>query len=268
MDPIVIILAGALLWQNVKLPAFLVKHPPTAELVAAQAGEKAAKEREAVAVAALEAAKADERDKKDAQVAYAQEMAHGTGLALERVRPDQMTPEIQLATSLNARAQAGLDAARGQLSPEARKELDTLVANALSAVTAQRDSALAALAVKDAEFITVSKAREIVAAQIPVLEAKAVTATNQLLVAEASHDALEAKVIVYAQQKHEAEVKAGSLDATIGRIIWSVGGGLLLLAFLYYVAHFGLPSLTQEFPDNKLLSRVDKAVRSISSSHI
>lgn len=267
MSPLVLVLAALLVAQNVKLPAFLVKHPPTAELVAAQKAEKDAREKLALAEAQLKAAEQDRQAKKDQLVSYSHQMTTGALIVLERAKPEEMTEDLRLATGLVRRANNGLEAYEGRLSAEQLKEIQQLVADAVSALKSQRDAALAALASKDADLTVLTKEKSILEAKIPALQASLVVAEAATTVAASKHEVLEKEVIVYADKADMEKTRAGTAEAFIQRWIRLAAIAAVVAGALYYFAHFLMPSLAQEHRDSVFLKKINDNVRSLTSSH-
>lgn len=265
VDPITLLLivgVAAFAVGGFKLPAFLQKQPPVAQLTTAQDELAKAKAAQQQAEALLAAARAQEAARTATQLDYAQQFAAGTSLALGRVRPEQVTPEIKLATELAARANAGLEAARGKLPPEAQAEIQKLVDQALSAVTAERDAYKAALAQKDADLQATTAAKAAIERQIPALEAKVQTKDAEVAAVTAKTETLTQEVKVWAQGKADADARAGSLDAYAGRLI----RGAVIIGVLYFLIHFILPCVAQSYPGG-WLSKLADAAKNLTTAH-
>jgi hypothetical protein len=263
---IMIILGAVVLLQNVHMPAFLIKHPPTAQLDAARKAEDDARAKQAIAEKALADSKAAEQAKQTEQLAYVQRMSTTAKIAIDKVKPEQQTPETKLVSDLLSRANSGLDQALGAMAPDKRAELETLVNNALSSVAAQRDAALKELADQKDAFQAVTQERDEIKSQIPVLQAKVETQVKATEVEKANRNTLEAKVETYANEKDAEATKAGTLQAYLERLIKYGVLAFVLLGFAYYVIHFGLPSLQQEFPSNNFLTKADKFLKSVTTA--
>lgn len=263
MPVLIVVAAAALLVPHFHLPAIFQKQPPTAKLTAAQDELAAAKAAQANAEALLAAAKKEAAQRTAAQLDYAQGMSAGAGLALARVKPEQVTPEIKLAADLTSRANAGLEAARGKLPPDQQAEMQKLIDEALSAVTAERDAYKAELAQKDAALAAETQARAKVEATIPALQAKEQVAEAAVTAKSAQVETATNEVKVWAQKKAESDAKAGGLEAWV-----SNGIRLAIVAgLLYALVHFVLPSLAVEFPGG-FLATVNKWTKSIFSAHV
>ncbi len=266
MNPAIWIVAGVLLLfgSKIELPSFLQRKPPTAQLAAAEQQLQAAKAAQAKAEAALEAARVAEADKTRQQLDYAQQMSAGASGALAKVPTEHQTPEVKLAVELSSRANAGLEAARGKLPDALRTEIDGLIGQALSAVEAERDAYKAALAVKDAQLQVTIADKAKIAAEIPKLEATVKTKDAEVQVVAAKVETKQAEVVAYADKFAAERAKAGTLDAYAGKLVWA----LIILGVLYFLIHFGLPSLAQEFPAKGWLQGLNKTAKSITSAHL
>lgn len=267
VDPLtILILVGVLAFAGgaLKLPTWFQKKPPVAQLSTAQDELAKAKAAQQQAEARLAELEAQQKAVGDKQLDYAQQMATGTVLALGRIAPGQVTPEVKLASEFATRAEAGLIAYRGALSPEARAEMEHMVAQALSAVQAERDAMKQALLAKDAALAQTIAVKSTLEAQIPTLEANVAAARAETAAKDAKAVELTKEVSVWAEQKVAADAKASSLDAYAGNLL----KGLIACVVLYVLVHFVLPSLAQEFPASKVLTWANKTTKSISSSHL
>lgn len=259
-------LAGAV-WiasmAGIKLPAFLQPKPKTEQL--SQTQTELAKARAAQAEA--EARLAQIQAQRDATVAkqldYAQQMNAGAVLALGRIAPGQVTPEVKLASELSQRAQAGLDAARGRLPPEAQKEIEQLVAQALSAKSAEVEAYKLTIAEKDKALSVSIQQKAALEAVIPSLKADAEVAKAKTGTFEAKADMLVKQVADYADQKAKESAEAGSWRA----YFWLAVKIAVGLALLYFFVHFMLPLLSQSYPGSRVLSWLSNAARNVTTAH-
>lgn len=267
IDPLTLCLVAgvaAFALGGVKLPTWFDKKPPTTQLTQAQIDLNNARAAQLAAETKLAQLEAERKVVGEMQLDYAQQMAAGTVLALGRVAPDQVTPEVKLASEFANRTEAGLAAYRGDLTPQARAEMERMVAQALSAVQAERDAMRVALAQKDAALAQTINDKASLAAQIPTLQASVDAAKAQVAAKDAKAQELVKEVSVWAEAKAASDAKAGSLDALSGRLM----RGLIGLAALYLFIHFMLPSLAQEFPASRILTWADKTAKSLTSARM
>lgn len=265
---VVLIVLSALgatqLVPNWRISALFAKKPPTAELVKAQADLELAKADAARANAALFAAQQAERDKKDAQVAYSQQMAAGAAEALRGATPE---PPVKLAISLLDRTNAGLASAIGSLPADKQAAIAKIVEDSLSGIQARLDSANAALATKDRELAVATSERETLRAELPKLQTKleakdAIVTQQAAVVADTS-----AKVVAYANNAAAKEKENGSLGATVHNLWVALGWlGAGVVIFLG-VKDVVLPSLAAEFPASKFISGAYRIATSLTSAH-
>lgn len=262
---IILVAASALLFApSLKLPAFLQKKPPVAQLSTAEIELAKARAAQADAEAKLATAQAAEKAKQDAQYDYAQQFASGVPLALAKVPVEHQTPEVKLAAELSQRAIAGLNAARGKLPDAAQAEIQKLVDQALSAVTAERDAYRAQISVKDAQLADATQQRMSLEKTIPTLEASVTTTKAEVAVKDAEVQTKTKEVADWAQKKADADAKAGSLDHYAGTL------ARILIAFgvLYFVAHWLIPCLAQSYPSAGWLTKISSFVKNASTSHV
>jgi hypothetical protein len=253
----------ALLVPSWHLPALFQSKPPVAKLDQAQVQLEAAQAAQAKAEAALSAAKAKEEQARLDQLHYAQEMLSGVSQSLAKVSIQSQGPEVALAAQLAVKAESGLSAAIGALPVTEQTEITQLVAQALSAVQAQRDAAMATLATRDAQLLNETQARTALDRQLPVLAAQVATANAQVQVQGAAVAAKTLEVSNWAQKMSAAEQKAGSLDAYAGNLVRV----LVICGLIYLFVHFIMPSLAQEYPASKVLSFVYRWLTSLFSAH-
>lgn len=274
---LVVVAAAAIVGGGFTLPAFLQKKPPVVKLEQTQADLAAAKAAQLAAEAARDKAQADlakvrdeDQRKKGEQLGFAYQMAVGAGEAIGRIPVDHKTPASQLAGELIARSTVGLAAALGELPADKRIEIVRIVDQALSAKQAEIDAARAALARKDAELSFTIQERERLASEVPRLAAE--VTHRELEVKRKAAEVAEKDIAVtrlaeevkrYATEAAAERARAGGLDAYAGTIM----RGLMLLAGLYVLANWILPSLAAEFPACRALSVINKTVKSITSSH-
>lgn len=255
---------AALLVPQFHLPAFLQKKPPTKQLSAAEDELAKARASQALAEAQLHAAQAEEAKRTQEQLRYSQQMSAGASQALASVPPEHVTPEVKLASDLIARTSSGLAAAIGTLPEDQRAEIQKLVNEALSAVAAERDAALKALAQKDAELQHATADKIKVEAKLPAMQAAVETSKAAVQVKDLEVQTKVRQVAAYADAKAAADAKAGSLEAYAGGLMRI----LLIAGILYLVVHFALPSLAQEFPGTGFLTWLNKTTKSLFSSHV
>lgn len=238
MNAAVLVLAGLLLLgQKWETPAIFQRKPHTEQLAAAQQQLEAAKAAQAAAEAALAAARAEEQAKKDAQLTYAQQMSTGATAALHRVPVEHQIAEVILATELSERATAGLEAARGKLTPAQQTEVESWIARALSAKADEVAAYKKALAIRDAELAAATTERATLAAKIPTLEASLQVKAAEVAAVSTRVQTETAKVADYADKFAAERAKNGSLSAYAGNL----GRILVGLFALYLVAGFLLP---------------------------
>lgn len=264
--PIVIlyILGAAGLTQlvpNWRVSNIFAKGPATKELRAAQEAAAKANLEAAAAKSNYEKALLEQRTKTVQQSQYSQQMIHGVPLALARA---PQTPEVIFASGLAKRASKGLAEALGELPIERQSEIAFLVDQALSAKQAEVDAAKAALAQKDAELAVTTAAKKVIEEKLPVLEGKATAAEIAAVAAAGVVAAKTTEVATYADKAAEKEREAGSLGTLVHRLFIGIG----VIAALYLLVHFILPSLAQEFPAAQRLVSFNKAVKSVFSSHV
>lgn len=266
MNAAVYVVGALLLWASgaLKLPK-LGHHdePPTAQLQAAEQQLAAAKAAQAQAEAALAAAQQQQAARTAAQLDYAQQMAVGTSSALARVPVEHQVPEVKLATELSTRAVAGLEAARGKLSPEQQAEMDALIAKALSSVQAERDAYKAALAAKDAQLAQVTTEKARLAAEIPALQSEVTTRTAEVAVKDATVQTKTAEVATWADKKAAADARADSFDARAGLLLRIV----IAIGMLYLAIHYLLPCLAQSYPGVGWLTKAAAAAKNFTTAH-
>lgn len=256
-----IALVGVLLLvPSFKLPSFLQKKPPVAQLSQAEIDLAKSKADLAAAQAKLDAAKAAEAQKTHEQALYAQQMVAGVPVALARA---PQTPEVILAGQLAQRAQIGLAAAIGDLPADKQAEITTIVGQVLSAKQAEVDAAKQALAAKDAELASATASKKALEASIPPLQATVAAEKAQVEVKDATLAEKTQEVASWAEKKAAADAKAGSLDAYAGKLFRI----LLICGALYAVIHFVLPCLAAEFPGSSVLSWLYRTSTSIVSAH-
>lgn len=261
---LVVLGAVALLGGGLALPSFLQKKPPTAQLEKANQDLATARAAQATAEAQLATVRATEEAKKREQLAYAQQTASGAQEALARVPVAHKTPEVQLASDLLGRTTLGLAAAVGDLPADKRAEIFRIVDGALSSKQAEVDAARAALAVKDAELKVATTERQKLAEQVPVLEAAVRTRDAEVLAKEVVVQTKTQEVVTYANKAAEERSRAGSLDAYSGKLVRILIGIGLAYLFLHYI----LPCLAQEFPGSRVLTAINKTVKSVTSAHL
>ena len=251
---IVALVAGS----SLHLPAWMKSQPPTAALVAAQAdlakaqaAQKQAEASQKQAEDALTAAKTQQAAITAQQLDYAQEFASGAGLALAKVPAAAQTPEIKLATDMVTRANAGLEAARGKLPAAAQAEIQQLIDQALSAVTAQRDAYQAALVQKDATLQTTIQAKTALEVKIPVLQAQVTTEQAKTAAAKAETATVASKTDVLQKEITDWAAKKAASDSNGS--FWQWVGILCLkiivaLVVLYLLVHGLIPLLAESYP--------------------
>lgn len=266
--PVVIWIVGILgatqIVPNFRLTNLFKKPPPTAELVKAQADLEAAKADAARANAALLGAQQAERDKKDAQIAYSQQMAAGAAEALRTATPE---PPVKLAISLLDRTNTGLAAAIGSLPPDKQAAIVKIVEDSLSGIQDRLDSANAALAVKDRELAVVTSEREALKIELPKLQTK-LDAKEEVVAQQAAVVAdTTAKVVIYANNAAAKEKEAGSLGATVHNLWVALGFLVAGVVIFLGIKDVILPSLAAEYPASKVITGAYRIATSLTSAH-
>lgn len=263
--PAIYLVAGAValvvaLWPSWHLPAFLQKKPQTAQLTQAQTDLAAAKIALAKAEADLAVAQAKEKEAKDAQLAYSQQMAAGVVSSLAKA---PISPEVTLAKGFADRAVNGMTLALGKLPADQQAEITLLVQQALSSKQAEVDAANEALKAKDTRLAQETTARKAAEASIPPLKASVEAANAQVGAKTALVTEKTAEVSQWASAKAESDAKAGSLG-TYAENLWRI---LLIVAIGYIVIHIVFPSLAAEFPAATWLSGIYRFFTSLTSAH-
>lgn len=258
-----LIVAGAL-GGTLKLPAFLQHQPPTAQLAATEGQLAQARAAQAQAEAQLAAARAEQQARTLDQGRYAQGAIAGAAAALATA-PD--SPEVKLASELVRRADGALGAAFNQLPSVQRAEWQKLVSDALAAKGREVEALKQELAQKDNQLAAATSAKDELAAKIPQLESAVVVKSAETQVVSAKADTLTQQVSAYAQAKAEADKRAGSFEAYASWLVRTCIVAAILLAALYLLVHFVLPSLAQEPGAAGWLVTLNKYTRSISSAH-
>jgi multidrug efflux pump subunit AcrA (membrane-fusion protein) len=257
MDAGILILAAALLLGGkFEVPAFLQKKPQTEQLQRAQAELDKAKAAQAAAEAQLAAVRAAEQARAATQLGYAHQFAYGTREVLASIPADEQTAKVKLASDLSARTVAGLEAYHGALAPELKAEMTGMIAQALSAVQAERDAYKAALAERDAQLRTATTERLQLAQKVTELDATVKVKTAETAAIQATVETKTAEVVKYANDAAAEKRRAGSLDAYAGRLL----RGALLIAGIYLFVSFGLPGLIKHLDAGPLKT----ALRNVS----
>lgn len=198
------------------------------------------------------------------QIRYSQQTSIGAAAALSKAPAASRTPEVVLAASLVARTNIGLAMAIGSLPADQQAEILGIVDQALSqaqgSVTEVITASNTALAAKDAQLQTTQSAKVELEKQIPVLLEKQKNLQTQVESTQAQVTTQTNAVVTYAKKLQAAADESGSFESTVIKV--AIG-----LALLYFIVHFALPSLTQEFPASKVLAKVNQVTKSISSSH-
>lgn len=262
---IILYFVGALaltqLVPNLRLSHFFQKGPGTKQLAEAQAKLEQLKIESDAAVVKLRAAQEEALAKQREQVGYSQQMELGAIAALKRA---EQSPEVILASGFLDRASTGLRAAIGDLPVSRQAEIMAIVEGALSAKQAEIDQAKAALAQRDKDLAIETAERKAVEAQIPKLTEAVAIKSNEVAAAQSVVTTKTAQVVAYADKAAAQEKEAGSLGALVTKLAWGLG----ILALLYIVANWVLPSLAQEFPNAARLQAVNKTVKSVTSAHL
>lgn len=253
---------------DVKLPAFMQHKPPVAQYDATKAELAKSEAKLATAQTQLDANKAAQDAATKAQLDFTQQMGFGTLTAIQSIPADQQTVEIKLAEQFAIREQAGFEAARGKLSPEAQAEIKRMFDAAMAAKTAQVATLTAALADKDAALKAETSKRGVLELQAPALQAAVTTAKSETAVVAAKKEVLDKQIETYATTKAADDAKLGSLDH-YGAVLLRIIVGLVLLFIAYnWIFHFALPNLAQNNPGGKADSFYQWIINLISSHSV
>lgn len=253
-------LALTQLVPNWRVGNLFAKGPQTKQLAEAQADLVKAKATAAEAKLAYEAALVDERAKTTTQLRYSQQFAYPLPELLMKA---PQTPEVKLARSFALRVNSSLVLAIGDLPADKRAEVLQVIQDAVSDKQAEVDAANEKLAEMDAQLKITTEEKAVLAAQLPVLQQAKAAADVKVLAKDAEVVTATAKVAAYADKAAAKEKEAGSLGALVVKLLWVIG----IIGALYIFAHFMLPSLAQEFPAVAWLGKLNKTVKSVSSSH-
>lgn len=239
----VALLLGLAGWKPLNL---FKKPPPVEQVVALQLEAIRAREAAEAARLAAERTAAEERQRKDEQVRYAQQMNEGASRALAR-SPDK-GPEITLASDLLKRSGLALGLAIGDLPADRRAEIVAIVDQALSSVQAERDAAREALAARDQELQLITAERRQMAEEAAARqrEAEQLAAANRQVQAEL--DAKTTEVTNWTRLKVQAENHAGSIEGAFNRIVKIA----LYLGVAYLFIVFILPGLVKYMRPGKV----------------
>jgi len=206
--------------------AGLKKGPETKKLEAAQVALADAQQQAKQAEAAKEAAIRAEREKMQQQVRSAQGDAAATSAALDKVPGSG--PELKIAKAFAGRVNMKLAVAIGSLPPQEQQAMIELV-DGLIADSAEAHAKLEAL---DARFKAISEERTALQAQVPILEQKARKAQETAQDAEAMVEVKVRQVKEWAEKARQREVEAGSLGASLNKLLWIAGSLAALFFFL------------------------------------
>lgn len=264
--PVIVLylLGAALLSQavpNFRLTNLFKKGPPTAELVAAQKKADDAEARAVAAQAKLNALVLDAEAKKDNQIVYSHEMVQG---ALESNGHAPDSTEKAITDSFLQRADIGLNVAVGKLDPALRAEVIGIVAQLRSGDQEKIRAAQAMLAEKDRELTQATADRVKLEGEVNGVKTELATAVKETAQIKEVVAKKQAEVITYADKARAQEKEAGSLGNLVRKLAWGLG----ILALLYIVANWVLPSLAQEFPNAAKLQKLNQAVKSVTSAHL
>ena len=227
----------------------LGKEPPTKQLTQVQAELVNARAEHAQRLEDLAEAQADERAKLESQVRSAQEDSAGVAESLDRVPAEHRTAEVELAAAMNQRVSLKLAAAIGQLPPAQQRAMIELIDKALSEKQAELDEAKRMLAVRDAEFATLTAQRDdLVRETIPKLQKRAEDAENREIALDAKVMEITADVKQWAADKYQSDAQARSLEGTIAKLFKL---GALLAAGYFFVA-FVLPGLIKHMGSGRV----------------
>ena len=233
---------------------FFRPKPPTAQLTELQI--KMEQQAKAAEQARKDAAFATavERAKLEAQIRAAQTDAAGTEAAISKIKT--ASPESALAARMAKRVSLKLAAAIGALPEADRAAIVELIEQALSEKQEEVDAAMSRLAQADDDFRRVSAEREAAKADAA---AKAEAARLAQLAAVAARSAVTAKtdeVKTWADKHDAAERKAGSLTASLNRVLfWAA-----ILAGAYLFLAYVLPGLLKHMDD----SPIKRSLRNVS----
>ena len=260
---LVVALAGALATGHLTLPAFLQKKPPTAQLTQAEKDLASAKAAQASAEAKLAKIEADRQAVKDKQLDYTQEMV-GLGLTALNHAGDAL--EVKIAREAVLRADAGFEAARGKLSPEARAEIQTLFDGAIAAKNHEIEVLRASLVAKDDENARLAGEKAALDGQIPTLRADVEVAKAQTATVEAKTTTLVKQVEDYANKMADERAKAGGWEAYFWLAVKLGLAVVLAMGGFYLFAHIWLPSMGQSYPGS-LWERLAILFKNTTTTH-
>lgn len=232
------LLGASQLVPNFRPSSWFKKAPPTKELAQAQEALAKAQAEAKAAQDALKATKDAADAKEKEQVGYAQEMLAGVPHAL---KGEPQTPGVRLAISLSEHASNGLSQAIGGLSPAKQAEILHVVDLALSGKQAEIDEANRALSAKDTELRIISKEKASLEGQIPTLQARIKASEDEVATKTLTVTQKAQQVVDYAAQVYAKEQEAGSLSATVDRLL----KGALILGGIYLFVVFFLPGLVK-----------------------
>lgn len=246
---------------NWRVTHLFQKGPQTKELAAAQAELAKVKQQAEEAQKKYDAALQAQKDATTEQVRYAQQFAAGIPPLLDNA---PQTPEVKLANVFALRVNKGLAAAIGELPVAKQQEILSIIEDALSTKQEEVEKANRRIAELDAELAVTNRQKAVVEAQLPLLQKAKEAAEAKAEAKEALVVQKTAEVVQYANEAALEKKQNGSLGAAVERFVWGAG----VLAALYALFHFILPSLAQEYPGISWLQHVNKTLKSLSSAHV
>lgn len=240
---IAVLLLGVAGWKPLN---FFKKDPPVEQVVALQLEAIKAREAAEAARLAAEQRATQERERKDEQVRYAQQMNEGASLALSKSK--DKGPEIVFASDLLKRSSVALALAVGDLPAARRAEIITIVDQALSGLEAERDAARAALAQRDEDLKIITAERQKLAEEHAKKLREAEELTEKNRVVQAQLDEKTTAVTDWARKTLQEERRAGSLEGALNKIIKAA----LYLGAAYLFIVFILPGIVKHLRPGKV----------------
>lgn len=264
VDPVTLIVVAVvamLAVPNWRPSNWFKKGPPTITLAEAQAKQAAADKAVADLQAQVAALRAADEAKKSSQLGYTHEMVAG---AIESNAKAPDSTEKAITDSFLQRADIGLNAVLGKLTPEVQAEVVAIVAQLRSGDQAKIAAANAMLAEKDRELNQATADRTKLAGEKQAAEQKLNVAEADRLAKTEKVTKLTAEVVSYANKSYENEKQAGSFGAMVDKLVWI----LVLLVGGYIVIHVLLPLWAQSYPGIGWLQKVAAFGKNITTAHL
>ena len=256
MDPIIAALLGLLIgtfagtWHPL---SFLHKAPPTKELTAAQAKLTEQELQHKQALAEKDAAAIKERAALLAEFGSAYEASSGAEFVLKKVPPEQQTPITKLGTAMIVRGNERLGGILGPLPLETLKQIQEMM-NAIlderDEARAQRDKALADLALTDKAFTSLQATHAGTVALLAEKDKQVVAISSSLDKTQATVTSFTEKVKDFADKRAAAEGDSNFWQAATKAL--AVAGAALLVLALTHAAliHFHLHKMVSAVTQN------------------